>query len=247
MHGTISESLVLLTGLEHHLKARPDIDVVIAPPATALYSLGIALQESPFQLCAQNCHWEEKGAFTGEVSPAFLAEIGCTYVLVGHSERRQLFGDTDDWVNKKMQAVLRNGMTPVLCVGEQEADRDAGRTWDVVDAQLKHALYGFHMKELEQLAIAYEPVWAIGTGKTANPGQISEVHAFIRNTLEKLFDAPSAHKVPILYGGSVKGSNVEGLAAEPSVNGCLVGGASLDAVEFSGIVRAMDRPVSEEN
>lgn len=245
MNGTVPESLKIVTGLEHHIKTPPDVDLAVAPPFTALYSVSVALQESSILLAAQNCHWEEKGALTGEVSPAFLADLGCRYVIVGHSERRHLFGETDEMINRKVHSTLRNDLLPIFCVGETEQERERGTAWQILDAQVKRGLAGLHMKELDHLVVAYEPVWAIGTGKTASAAQISEVHAFIRNLLEKLFDAPSASTVKILYGGSVKAENAAGLAAEKSIDGCLVGGASLEPAEFAAIVRAMERRPSE--
>ncbi len=241
MHGTVPDALKIITGLEHQLKTAPEVEVAIAPPATALYTVGVSIQESFLLLAGQHCHWEDKGAFTGEISPAFLADVGCLYVLVGHSERRQHFGLTDEGTNKIVQASLRNELIPVLCVGESEAERKNGKTWEVLDRQLKVGLAGLHTKELEHIVIAYEPVWAIGTGNTATPGQACEAHHFIRNQLGKRFDAPSANAVRILYGGSVKPDNVEAFAREPAVNGCLVGGASLEAADFAAIVRIMER------
>lgn len=241
MHGTISEMLTLLTGLQHHIKTAPDLDVVVAPPFTALYSAGIALQDTAFALAAQNCHWEHKGAFTGEVSAPFLADVGCRYVLLGHSERRQYCGETDEQVNRKLNAALRNELIPVLCVGELEAEREAGKTFEVLERQLRGALVGLHYKEIEGIVVAYEPVWAIGTGKIATPGQAVECHQFIRNYLGKHFDAPTAATVRIVYGGSVKPDNVAALAREASIDGCLVGGASLDPEGFAAIIRAMEQ------
>ncbi len=244
MNGTISESLILVTGIEHHIKTPPSLDVAIAAPFTALYSVGIALQESMYLLAAQDCHWEDKGPYTGETSPTFLADLGCKVVILGHSERRQHNGESDELINKKVNAALRNDLTPVLCVGETEAERESKRTFEVLERQIKRGTAGLHMKEIENLVIAYEPVWAIGTGNNATPEQVGEVHSYIRNLLEKQFDAPSAMQVRILYGGSVKASNAETLAREPLIDGCLVGGASLDPEEFATIVRTFDRPTS---
>ncbi len=244
MNGTISESLILVTGIEHHLKTPPSLDVAVAPPFTSMYSVSIALQESMYLLAAQDCHWEDKGAFTGATSPAFLADLGCKFVILGHSERRQLCGEADEIINKKLQAAMRNDLIPVLCVGETETERDTKRTFEVIERQLKRGTAGLHLKEIENLVIAYEPVWAIGTGKNAAPEQINEMHSYIRNLLEKQFDAPSASQVRIIYGGSVKAATAEKLAKEPLVDGCLIGGASLEPEEFAVIVRAFDRPVA---
>lgn len=244
MNGTISESLILVTGIEHHLKTPPAVDVAVAPPFTALYSVSIALQESMYLLAAQDCHWEEKGAFTGEVSPAFLADLGCKYVILGHSERRQSRGESDETINRKVQAVLRNDLIPVLCVGETGDERESKRTFEIIERQVKKGTSGLHVKEIEHLVVAYEPVWAIGTGVHATPEQASEMHSYIRNLLEKQFDAPSASHVRIIYGGSVKAANAEKLAKEPLIDGCLIGGASLEPEEFATIVRTFDRPVA---
>lgn len=246
MNGTVTESLKIITGLEHQFKTQPDVEVVLMPPFTTLYSVGIALSELYFKLGAQNCHWEDRGAFTGEISPAFLSDIECRYVLVGHSERRTLCGETDADVNRKASAALRYELTPVICVGETADEREAGKTWDVLDRQLKAAFVDFHTREFEQCVLAYEPVWAIGTGKAATAEMAEEAHHFIRNFLGKRFDAPTAANVSILYGGSVKGSNADVFAKSPNIDGCLVGSASLDPVEFAAIVRAIERPTRIE-
>lgn len=244
MNGMLSESLILVTGIEHHLKTPPSVDVVVAPPFTALYTVGIALQESMYFIGAQDCHWEDKGAFTGETSPAFLSDIGCKFVILGHSERRQHQGESDERINKKLQAAMRNDLIPILCVGETADERAAKQTFEVIERQLKRGTAGLHLKEIEHLVIAYEPVWAIGTGNNATPEQASEIHSYIRNLLEKQFDAPSASRVRIIYGGSVKAANAEALAREPLIDGCLIGGASLEPEEFAAIIRAFDRPIA---
>lgn len=241
MNGSVTDALKLVTGLERFLKTPPDIEVAVAPPFTALYSVGITIQDLPFLLAAQNCHWEDKGAFTGEISPAFLADIGCAQVILGHSERRHLFGETNTHVNRKINSCLRYDLTPIVCVGETDAERQAEKTWTVLEQQLKACFAGLHNKEAEHCIVAYEPVWAIGTGKAATPDLANEVHHFIRNNLEKQFDAPTAAAVRILYGGSVKGSNADGYAHMPDIDGCLVGGASLEPEDFADIVRAVDQ------
>ncbi|MBI4237191.1 MAG: triose-phosphate isomerase [Deltaproteobacteria bacterium] len=243
MNGTVTESLKIVTALEHQFKTPPDADVVVAPPFTVLYSVGVAIQDLPFQLGAQNCHWEDKGAFTGEVAAAFLCDIGCRYVIVGHSERRQYCGETDEMVNKKIATALRHELQPIICVGETAGEREANRTWEVLDRQLKGALVDLHHREMEQCVVAYEPVWAIGSGTPATPEMAIEVHHYIRNQIAKRFDAPTAAQVRIIYGGSVKGSNVAQFSRHPEIDGCLVGGASLEAVEFAEIVRTMERGV----
>lgn len=243
MHGTMPEALKLITGLEHHIKTAPDIDVVLCPPFTAIYTVGAAMGDITFGLGAQDCHWEDRGAFTGEISPAFLADLECRYVILGHSERRQFNGETDERINKKLDAALRAELTPILCIGESLDERESGKTWDVLERQLRDCLRGLHMREMEHCVVAYEPVWAIGTDKPATPELAAEAHHFIRNTIAKRFDAPTAGQVRIVYGGSVKSKNIAGFAKIDDIDGALVGGASLDAEEFADIIRAMERPI----
>lgn len=238
MNNTVADALKFVAALTSDLKAVGNVDVVIAPPFTALYSLGVALAETEIKLAAQNVFWEESGAFTGEVAPSFLAEVGCSYVIIGHSERRQFFGETDETVNKRIRAALNRGIVPIMCVGELLADRDAGRTWDVVEKQLKGGLKNVDLGACEDFVIAYEPVWAIGTGRTALPSQAQEVHSQIRKYLKSSCDAVVADRIRIIYGGSVKPSNSRDLFGEEDINGALVGGASLDAKQFAAIVRS---------
>lgn len=240
MNGTIDESLKLVTVLTHLLKAPVGCEVAVAPPFTALYSVGVTLQDTKYQLAAQDCFWENSGAFTGEVSPIFLKDLDCRFVLVGHSERRQFFGETDESVNRKLDAALRNALFPVCCVGETLAQHDAKETFEVIERQVKRALVGISGRDMESIVFAYEPIWAIGTGKNATPGYAAEVHAFIRNLLGKLYDTPTASQVRIIYGGSVKASNAESLLREPQIDGLLVGGASLDGEQFTEIIRAVE-------
>lgn len=240
MNGTIGEALKLVTVLTQTLKTPEGCDVAVAPPFTALYSVGVTLQETPYQLAAQDCFWENAGAYTGEVSPAFLKDLDCRYVIVGHSERRHFFGETNETVNHKLDAALRNAMIPVCCVGETLAQYEAKETFDVIERQVKQALVGISSRDIESVVIAYEPIWAIGTGKNATPGYAAEVHAFIRNLLGKLYDSPTANLVRIIYGGSVKPANAEDLLREPQIDGFLVGGASLDGEQFAEIIRAVE-------
>jgi triosephosphate isomerase len=212
----------------------------VAPPFTALAAAAEALQGSKIQLAAQNVHPEPQGAFTGEVSAAMLAEAGCRHVIVGHSERRQLFGETDEGVRRKVGAVLAAGMRPVVCVGETLAERDAGRTLEVVGRQVRGGLAGLPATAVAALTVAYEPVWAIGTGKTATTAQAQEVHAAIRALLRELAGGV-ADQVRIQYGGSVKPDNAAELMSQPDVDGALVGGASLKASDFSQIVKGAIR------
>ncbi len=236
LNNAVPEALMLVAGIEAHMKESPNVEVVVAPPFTALYSVGVALSDGTIKLAAQNIFWEEKGAFTGEVSGTLLKDVGCSYVIIGHSERRKYFGETNETVNKRIFAALRNGLVPIMCIGETLEEREGGHTFDVLEKQLKNGLATLQIKDLEHFAIAYEPVWAIGTGRNATSEQIAEAHHFIRNLIAKLYDAPTANGISILYGGSVKPSNAKEIFAQPNVNGLLVGGASLDAKGFCDII-----------
>ena len=243
LNKTINDALALVTELKNQLGAVKGVAVGVAPPFTALHAVAKRLEGSPIATCAQDCFWETSGAFTGEVSAPFLADAGATWAIVGHSERRQFFGDTNESVGKKARAALAGNLGAIVCVGELLAERDAGKTLDVVDAQLAGALDGIDAAVAQQrLVIAYEPVWAIGTGRTATPAQAQEVHAHIRKRLTERFGAVTAGAIRIQYGGSVKPSNAEALMAEPDIDGALVGGASLEAADFVAIVKA-SRPV----
>jgi triosephosphate isomerase (TIM) len=237
MHGTVPEALLLLSELQQLTKEVYDVDIVVCPPFTALYSAAVTLQDTPILLGAQNMHWENEGAFTGEIAGNFIKDIGCTYVLIGHSERRHIFGETDDMLNKKVQAALGCELIPIFCVGETESQRDSKQTFSVIEKQLKVGLRDLRMNDLKNFAIAYEPFWAIGTGKTATPDQVAEVHSFIRNTLAKTYDAPTASGIRLLYGGSVKPNNAAELKKTKDVDGLLIGGASLKADQFSEIIK----------
>ncbi len=216
--------------------ATKNIDVMIAPPFTALAQVAAELSGSAIGLGAQNMHWEPQGAFTGEIAPGMLLSAGCRYVIIGHSERRQFFGETDVTVNRKLRSALAAGLIPVLCIGESEQQRDAGETFSVLDKQIQNGLEGFVSEDLGSLIVAYEPVWAIGTGKTATREQAQEAHAYIRQKLAELLDKSLADELRILYGGSVKPANVKELMAMPDVDGALVGGASLDPETFSQLI-----------
>jgi triosephosphate isomerase len=215
------------------------VDVSVHPPFTDLRSVQTVLESDdvPVALGAQNCHWEPKGAFTGEVSPAFLAKLNVRYVIVGHSERRELFGETDDVVHRKLVAVFAHGMTPIVCVGETLDDRESGATSTKVTGQVRAALSGLSVEQVGELVIAYEPIWAIGTGRTATAGDAQAVCAGIRATVREMTGGEAAGAVRVQYGGSVKATNIVELMACPDIDGALVGGASLDAEEFSRIVR----------
>ena len=213
-----------------------DVDIMIAPTFTALEALSRVFSDSRVSLGAQNLYWESEGAYTGEISAQMLVAAGCRYVIIGHSERRQYFAETDATVNKRIKAALDADLIPVLCVGETEQERDAGQTFSVLDKQIKMGLDKHFANDLESLVIAYEPVWAIGTGKTATKEQAQEAHLHIRTLLEKAYANNFSDTVRILYGGSVKPENISELMAMPDIDGALVGGASLDADSFSQII-----------
>jgi triosephosphate isomerase (TIM) len=237
MYKSITEARRFVEELQAQVGAQANREVVIAPPFTALPAIARTLRENGFVLAAQNCHWEEHGAFTGEIAVGMLREVGCRYVIVGHSERRQLFGETDAMIRKKVAAVYRHGLTPILCIGETLQQREARETFEVVVRQFEEAVAGLTPDQARQLVLAYEPVWAIGTGKTATPEQAQEVHHFLRERCAVPFDKSIANHIRIVYGGSVKTNNVDALMAQPDIDGLLVGGASLDVASFSRIVQ----------
>jgi triosephosphate isomerase len=237
LNGAIAESLALATDVRNGVAAWRDVEVAVAPSFTALYAVAKRLEDGPVALAAQDCFWEDKGAFTGEVAPAQLVDAGCRYVILGHSERRQLFGELDAAVNLKARAALRAGLVPIICVGETLAERDAGETLGRVQAQLDAAIADMTDADLEKVVIAYEPVWAIGTGRNATPAQAQEVHRFIRARIASRASAV-APRIRILYGGSMKPDNVKALMAEEDVDGGLVGGASLVAESFVRLIQA---------
>ena len=236
LNGTIAESLALATEVRNGVATLRDVDVAVGPSFTALYAVAKRLEDGPLTVAAQDCFWEEKGAFTGEVSPGQLLDAGCKQVILGHSERRQSFGELDGAVNLKARAALKAGLVPIICVGETLAERDAGETLGRVQAQLDGALADMGEAELARVVIAYEPVWAIGTGRNATPAQAQEVHRFIRGRVAGRSPAQAA-QMRILYGGSVKPDNVRALMAEEDVDGGLVGGASLSAESFVRLVK----------
>jgi triosephosphate isomerase len=237
MNKTVTEALELVRGLKSSLQGIDDVEVAIAPPFTALYPVSQELRGSFISLASQNLFWEEKGAVTGEISPVMLKEIGCRYAIIGHSERRQYFGETDETVNRKIKAALNQGLKIIFCIGETLEEREKGFTFSVIDRQLEGGLKEVAEKAIEEIVIAYEPVWAIGTGKTATPEQAEEVHRFIRQKLEKLYSKRISESIRIQYGGSVTPENIKGLMAQPDIDGALVGGASLKVESFSRIVR----------
>lgn len=211
-------------------------EVVVCPPFVDLLTVVQAVQDSNIQVGAQNMHWEENGAYTGEISPTMLSEAGSRYVIIGHSERRQYFGETDEWVNKKVKAAFMHGLKPIVCVGETLEQRESGITRQVVEEQVRSGLQGLEPKQAGDLIIAYEPIWAIGTGKTASADDAEDVIAFIRTVLGQMYGNDAAGKIRILYGGSVKPENIGELMQKPDIDGALVGGASLKADSFGRIV-----------
>jgi len=243
MHGSRPECSDLARSIVQslHETTPASVEVAIAPPYTALAAVKEILKESDVRLGAQNCHWQDRGAFTGEVSPSMLKEIGCDYVILGHSERRHILGESDRMIAQKISAALRNGLRAILCLGETLRERRAGRTAAVVSRQLRIALKDLGKAAIHDIEIAYEPVWAIGTGQNATSEQISRVHNQIRNFLVKSFGAGKGNNVRILYGGSVKADNAAVLMSTPQVNGLLVGGASLNPDAFLQIVRSVTK------
>ena len=235
MYKTARQAAETIRSLAEAVKGVQGVEVVICPPFTALSAAVDAAKGSPVAIGAQDCYWEKEGAFTGEVAVPMIADLGCSHCIVGHSERRQFFGETDATVDKKVEAVLAHGLTCIACVGETLQEREAGQTFAVLERQVRNGL-ARHLAS-PRLVVAYEPVWAIGTGKTATPAQAQEAHAFIRQVAAQASTAAAAQAVRILYGGSVKPDNVAQLMAQPDVDGGLVGGASLDAASFAKIVR----------
>jgi len=232
------EAVELVTGLKTELVDISAVDIVVCPVFIVLPVVQDVLLESNIALGAQDMYWEDEGAFTGEVSAPMLKSVGVRYVIIGHSERRQFFGETDATVNKKVKAALKHQLTPIVCVGENLQERESNKTFDVIKKQCEGSLAGFSAAEIEKIVLAYEPVWAIGTGKTATPEQAQEVHKFIRGLLSKMYDEDTAQKVRIQYGGSVKPENASDLISQEDIDGALVGGASLKVDSFSAIVKA---------
>lgn len=237
MHATLSEAARLAQAIRDGLKRPRGVEVAVCPPFTALAAVADVLSGSPIELGAQNCHWEDKGAFTGEISAPMLLDVGCRLVLLGHSERRHILHETDDDVNRRLAAALRCGLRPVLCVGETADERRQGLTFTVVEGQLRAACAGLAPEAIAQCCLAYEPVWAIGTGVTATPAQAAEVHGYLRGLASELGTRETAQAIRILYGGSVKPDNAASFTEEPDIDGVLVGGASLDAASFITIAK----------
>ncbi|MEK6606130.1 MAG: triose-phosphate isomerase [Myxococcota bacterium] len=236
-HKTVVEALALATEVKHGAGALRGVEIAVAPPFTALQAVGKRLEGSAVVLASQDCHWEDAGAFTAAVSAPMLRELGCRYAIVGHSERRHVFRETDDEVRKKLRAALRGDLRPILCIGETLDERDGGRTLERLAAQLEAALSGLGAADAANVVVAYEPVWAIGTGRNATPAQAQEAHAHVREVARALLGGV-ADGLRILYGGSVKPDNAAELLGQRDVDGALVGGASLEAKSFLAIARA---------
>jgi len=238
MYKTVQEAVVFVKELRRLVKDVTDVEIVVAPAFTAVHAAAEAARNTNIGIAAQDVYWEGEGAFTGEVSPAMIKEAGAQYVIVGHSERRRLFGETDQIVNRKATAVMASGLTPIVCIGETLEERERAETLGVLDRQIKEGLKAFTAAQVADLIVAYEPVWAIGTGRNATAEQAEEAHAHIRWRLQEWFGADAADRCHILYGGSVKPGNIRELITQPDVDGALVGGASLDVEGFAGIVTA---------
>jgi triosephosphate isomerase (TIM) len=246
MYKDVDEAVELANAIKRDVFDVENVDVVICPPATNLSEVAEMLTESNISTGAQNCYWEKEGAFTGEISVSMIKSVGCAYVIIGHSERRKYFGETNETVNKKIAAAIDGGLIPIMCVGETLEEREAGKTMEVVKSQVTEGLKGFDEDYLDTLVIAYEPVWAIGTGKTATPQQAQEVHAMIRSLLESLYSESLASSRRVLYGGSVKPDNIEELMKEKDIDGGLIGGASLKSEGFVDIIKTTSRLYAEK-
>ena len=238
MNKLVGEAVALATAVKAKLADKADVEVVICPTFTALKSVGDVVAGTQVKLGAQNMHWEKDGAFTGEISSDMLKDAGCQYVILGHSERRQFFGETDAGVNRKVKVALAANLTPIVCVGETLEEREANKTEDVVTTQVTKSLAGLDETGFRRIVVAYEPVWAIGTGRTASPAQAQEVHALIRRVLAKMCNPGAAQAVRIQYGGSMKPANAKELMSQPDIDGGLIGGAALDGASFIAIVEA---------
>ncbi len=237
MYKTMPEALELVNTLKNLTLSVSGREIVVAPPFTSLLVVREALKNSAIKLAAQNIHWQKDGAFTGEISASMLKDSGCDYVIIGHSERRQYFGETDETVNKKTKSALSAGLVPIVCIGETLAEREANKTFEVVEKQIVVGIAALSPVEAKILVIAYEPVWAIGTGKTATPQQAQEVHKFIREKYSIMYGKESGNSLRIIYGGSVKPDNIKELMSQSDIDGALVGGASLKADDFIKIIR----------
>ncbi|MGB2705908.1 MAG: triose-phosphate isomerase [Candidatus Omnitrophota bacterium] len=246
MHKTTEESIALSNAIKRDLFNIDNVEIVLCPPFTSLTDIKDVTNDTNISLGSQNVFWEEEGAFTGEVSPKMLKAVGCKYVIIGHSERRAYFGETNETVNKKVKSALKAGLFPIMCVGEKLEEREAGKTFDVVRDHVEGGLLNVGEKEILNMVIAYEPVWAIGTGKNATPDEAEEVHKFIRELLAKKYEKKISEEIRIQYGGSVKPANIESLIKEKDIDGALVGGASLKADSFVDIVKKTSQVAKEK-
>ena len=240
MFKTVQEAAAFVTDLRAAVADAKGVQVIVSPPFTAIHAAAQAARGSHIEVSAQNMHWEKQGAFTGEISAAMIREAGATYVILGHSERRQFFGETDAIVNRKVQSAIAQSLTPIMCIGETLDERERNETLTVLDRQIKDGLDGITAEQVAALIVAYEPVWAIGTGRTATAAQAGEAHAHIRTRLRQWFGGDAADKCRVIYGGSVKPDNIRELIAEPDVDGALVGGASLEVKSFADIVKGSE-------
>jgi len=237
MYKTVSESASTVSDLKPKVSDVSDKEIVICPVFTALKASCDAAKGSNIKIGAQDIFWEEKGAFTGEISAPMIKDTGCTHVIIGHSERRQFFHETNENVGKKTLAALKHGLTPIVCIGEKLAERESGKTFAVNEKQIRECLGVLSKEQITKIVIAYEPVWAIGTGRVATPAQAEEVHIYIRKTIANMFGQDVADGMRILYGGSVKPENIADLMAQKNIDGALVGGASLEAESFAKIIK----------
>lgn len=237
MHLTLSKAVELAQAVATACGKCTDRDIMIAPPFTSLSAVVATVRDSSIQVAAQNVSWEKEGAFTGEISPIMLNDLGVNMAIIGHSERRQIFGEDNGMINRKLRAALSAGITPIFCIGETLDDREAGATLSVLETQLRKGLEHVTPEQLTDTVLAYEPVWAIGTGKTASKEQAQEIHGFLRELLTDMYEKNIAETVRILYGGSVKPENIDDLMAQPDIDGALVGGAALNAESFERIIR----------
>lgn len=241
MNKTASQAEELARSLKDNLRGKNNIDTVLCPPFTALEVVYKIIRGSNIGLGAQNLHWEKEGAYTGEVSAPMIKELGGRYVIIGHSERRQHFGESNETVNRKVKTALKFDLIPIVCVGEKLGEREKGRIFPVVESHIKGGLTGLEKLEISKIVLAYEPVWAIGTGRTATPQQANEIHVFLRRLLTDIYGEDVASRVRIIYGGSVKPDNISALMSETDIDGALVGGASLQADSFLKIVQGAEK------
>ena len=241
MNKTATEAAALVTEIKRDVFDIDNVDILVCPPFTALAVVGDVVRDSNVSLGAQNMYFEDKGAYTGEISTAMLKDCGCTHVIIGHSERRTIFNESDETINKKVKKALEAGLISILCIGEKLEEREANKTFEVITNQLEGDLADIDSDNIKKIIIAYEPVWAIGTGKTATSEQAQEAHAFIRNLIKEKYDSVVADGIIILYGGSMKPANVEELVSQPDVDGGLIGGASLEAASFVELVKKSNK------